>query len=203
MPALRYRCTWDDIAYVDSDYMAGWGAFEPGCQQTVDFDDDKLPKLAFEMKPDRDEFSVAYQWQQNGQPLGKDFVRSHVSLYRRPCRFGGCRTYFVAPCCGRRTLRLAVLPEGLRCGKCGRITWGSRREQPTQRLIRQANKVALKLGVDCWYEQPAKRPPHMRLETFERLLLQHKRNAAAINQRIAVRMAGSGLVARLSYLTRL
>ena len=203
MPALRYRCTWNDIAYLDADYMAGWRAFERGHSETVDFDDDDLPKLAFEMQSDRDEFSVAYQWQQIGQPPGKDFVRSHVSLSRRPCRFGGHRTYFVAPCCGRTTLRLAVLPSGLRCGKCGRVTWGSRREQPTQRLIRRANKVAVKLGLDCWYEQPTKRPPHMRLPTYERLLLQHKQYATAINQRIALRMARSGLIARLGYMTRL
>lgn len=40
MPAPRYRCTWDDIAYLDADHMAGWGAFEKGQRQTIDFDDE-------------------------------------------------------------------------------------------------------------------------------------------------------------------
>lgn len=203
MPAPRYRCTWDEIAYLDADHMGGWGAFEHGCRQTIDFDDDDLPRLAFEMDCARDEFLALYQWRENGRPTEPDFVRSTVSIDRRPCRFGGLRPYFIAPCCGRRTLRLAVLCSGLRCGRCGRVTWGSRREQPTQRLIRRANKVARKLGLDCWYEQLASRPPHMRLATFAQLSAERATLVTEINRRIAVRLSRSGLMAEMAYFTRL
>ena len=49
MAGRRYRCSWDDIAWLDADHMAGWGAFENGRRETIDFDDDNLPKLAFEI----------------------------------------------------------------------------------------------------------------------------------------------------------
>jgi hypothetical protein len=34
----------------------------------------------------------------------------------------GTRVHFICPCCGRTERRLAVLPEGLRCGPCGGVT---------------------------------------------------------------------------------
>lgn len=203
MPSVRYRCTWDDIACLDADHIASWGAFEPGCGSTVDFHDDDLPKLTFRMLDDGGAFTVDYQWQQYGQSAQGDFIHSRIRLDRRPCRFGGTRVYFICPDCGRRTLRLAVLPAGLRCGQCGRITWGSRRERPTQRLIRRANKIAARLGRDSWDEQPAEPPAHMRHTTFERLSSERASLAKEINRRITIRLARSSLFRQMAYLARL
>lgn len=203
MPSARHRCTWDDIACLDADHIAGWGAFEPGCSTTVDFDDDDLPKLAFRMHDEGNAFSVDFQWQQYGQPAQGDFIHARIHLDRRPCRFGGTRAYFICPACGRRTLRLAVLPAGLRCGQCGRVTWGSRRERPTQRLLRRANKLAARLGCDSWDDQPTKPPAHMRLTTFERLSSEHISLANEINRRLAVRFERSSLFRRMATLARL
>lgn len=201
MPSPRYRCTWDDIAYLDADHMAGWGAFTEGCRETIDFDDDTLPRLAYEMG--NREFSAAYQWCSASRPAAGDFIRSRVFIDARPCRFGGTRSYFTCPTCARRTLRLAVLPEGLRCGNCGRVTWGSRREQPTHRLVRRANKIALRLGCDSWQEQPTTRPAHMRLTTYDRLIAERRKLVDAINLRLAVRLSRSGLFQKLAYMAKL
>jgi hypothetical protein len=184
MAPRKYRATWDDLAYLDADHMARWGAFRDGCRETIEFDDDSLPELAFEMSFERDEFSVVYKWQAIGQPPAGPFIRSRVVFDRRSCRFGGTRVYFRCPCCGRRTLRLAVLPEGLRCGGCGRVTWASRRETPTERRMRRGNKIAVKLGLDAWHEMPRKRPRGMRMATFETL----KAELAAERERISRQM---------------
>ena len=125
-----------------------------------------------------------------------------ISLERRPCRFGGKRTYFICPCCLRRVSRLAVLPEGLRCGTCGRVTWGSRHEQPVYRLIRKANKIALGLGCGTWMEAPTQRPKHMHSTTFERLKTEHAYLVAAINRHIALRAARRGLLGAASVMLR-
>ena len=117
MPARRYRCTWDDIAWLNCDYIAGWGALESGRQETIDFHDDALPKLAMGMDPDGAAFRATYQWNTIGGREEGAFIHSRVCLERRLCRFGGSRAYFICPCCLRRVLRLAVLPEGLRCGR--------------------------------------------------------------------------------------
>jgi len=188
MPERRYRCAWDDIAYLDADHMARWGAFLSSCRETIEFDDDGLPELAFEMSSEGEEFVVVYKWQAIGHPPSGPFVRCRVEIDLRPCRFGGTRVYFRCPCCARRTLRLAVLPEGLRCGGCGRVTWASRRETSTQRLIRRGNKIATKLGLDAWHEMPAKRPSGMRLATFERLKAELMAERERINQRMLATM---------------
>src|SRR5690349_8810176 len=110
------------------------------------------PTLTFEMQQEGDCFRAFYEWTpRQGEPFA---VRSTVRIHRRPCRFGGSRVYFIAPCCGRRVLRLAALASGLTCGTCGRITWSSRREQRLQRLIRKARKLAIPLELAGWRDTP-------------------------------------------------
>lgn len=183
MPARRYRYTWDDIAWMDADHMASWGAFEPDAKHIIDFNDDDLPKLAFEMTDAGDRFSVFYTLPSHRHEA-PDPIRSTVHLDRCRCRFGGTRAYFIAPCCSRRTLRLAVLEDGLRCGTCGSITWKSRREHELHRLIRKANKIADRLGCDDWMETPSRRPLHMRQATFEKLKRERAAIAGQINQHL-------------------
>jgi hypothetical protein len=184
MAKRKYRASWDEIAYLDADHIAGWGALN-GYVGTVDFDDVTPAKIHVEHDPDRDTFSAFYVSEnvKDGEP-----VRSTVQLDRRPCRFGGTRAYFVCPTCPRRTLRLAVRPQGLRCGSCAQITWASRRETPTRRLIRKANKIALRMGMD-YFGDPPKRPPHMRPETYAGLLSELLPIKAEIERRVARRMA--------------
>lgn len=187
-----------DIAWLDADHMASWGAFQPGLNETIDFDDEHLAKLAFEMDADGNQFSVFYQWPGDRDSVPEP-VRSKIYLDRRPCRFGGTRAYFVAPCCGRRTLRLAVLKGGLMCGQCGSVTWKSRREHRLFRLIRKANKLAVRLGCDNWMETPVQRPLHMRLEAFEKLNGERARLVAEINRQVMCRLARKrGLIGRMS-----
>ena len=137
MPNLKYRCSWDNVAALNADYIASWGAFEVGRLATLEFDGSHLPTktMVFEMQRSGDHFRAFYEW----KPHNKDpiTVRSEVYLEKRPCRFGGVRTYFIAPCCRRRVLRLAALDHGLMCARCGGVTWASRREQPVHRAIRK------------------------------------------------------------------
>lgn len=185
MAAPRYRATWEQVSALDADHIASWGAFA-GYAGPITFDDTEPLKLHVEHETERDTFSAFYVWKGKEDEAGP--VRSTVRLERRPCRLGGTRAYFVCPRCARRTLRLAVLAGGLCCGTCGRITWGSRRETETRRLVRKANKVALRLGLDYFGDHP-KRPPHMRAATYARIMAELQPLKAEINRRIAMRMA--------------
>jgi hypothetical protein len=185
MAAPRYRATWEQVSALDADHIASWGAFA-GYVGPITFDNTEPAKLHVEHDTDRDAFSAFYVWKGKEDEAGP--IRSTVRLDRRPCRFGGTRAYFVCPRCARRTLRLAVLAGGMCCGTCGRITWGSRRETETRRLVRKANKIALRLGLDCFGDHP-KRPPHMRAETYARTMAELEPLKTEINRRVAVRMA--------------
>lgn len=189
MSARRYRYTWDEIAALECDYIAGWGAFEPDRRETVEFDNEFVPQVAFKMASDGKSFSVVYQWLAGTGRQPAEFTQSCAELVRRPCRFGGTRTYFMCPCCGRTTLRLAVLQEGLRCGLCGGVTWDSRRQRPLQRLMRKADKIALQLGCEGWQEVPPEKPAHMHLTTFEKLKSERTVLVAEINREIMRRLS--------------
>ena len=185
MAAPRYWATWEQVSALDADHIASWGAFA-GYAGPITFDNTEPDKLHVEHDPVRDTFSAFYLWKGKDDAAGP--IRSTVSLERRPCRFGGTRVYFICPRCARRTLRLAVLASGLTCGTCGRITWGSRRETETARLVRKANKLALRLGLD-YFGDPPKRPPHMRAATYARIMAELEPLKAEINRRVATRMA--------------
>lgn len=185
MAAPRYRATWEQVSALDADHIGSWGAFA-GYAGPITFDDTEPAKLHVEHDTERDTFSAFYVWKGREDEAGP--IRSTVRLERRSCRFGGTRPYFICPRCTRRTLRLAVLAGGMTCGRCGKITWGSRRETETQRLVRKANKVARRLGLD-YFGDPPKRPPHMRAATYARIMAELEPLKAEINRRVAVRMA--------------
>jgi hypothetical protein len=194
MPQRRYRCSWDDIATLDADHMASWGAFAPGRLATIDFEGSHLPTktMVFEMQVVGDRFHAFYEWTPHlKEPIT---VRAEVFIERRPCRFGGTRAYFIAPCCDRRILRLAALDRGLQCARCGGVTWRSRRERPVHRVIRKANKVAQQLGCESWMDRPKERPKHMRQATFELLQLRQQRLVAKISGHIRGQIVRRGLL---------
>lgn len=198
MAGRRYRYTWDHINALSADYMARWGAFVRGCEANVGFDDeDEALFISFRMHGDRDSFTVRYAaCRVRGTTCGTD-VELEVRVERRPCRFGGHRVFFVCPWCRCTTLRLAVLPEGLRCRHCGSVTWGSRREHAPQRLIRRANNVAAKLQLCEWSDHPTDRPPHMRTAKFELLKVERAMLADRINDRLNRQFLQSARVRRL------
>lgn len=198
MPRRRYRCTWDQITALDADYMARWGAFEPGCEIQVGVDgEDETLLIQYAMERGRDAFSARYTSCRIRDDTREAQVDEHVHLQRRPCRFGGHRVYFMCPWCRCPTLKLAVLPEGLRCRHCGSVTWGSRREHAPQRLVRRANKVAAKLQCDEWNERPTERPLHMRMAKFELLKAERVMLAERINHRLNRQFLRSARVRRL------
>lgn len=200
MPAARYRCTWDDIAALDCDHIASWGAFDPGRLETVDFDNDRLPRLAYAMAETGSHFRVSYVWP--GAPDHAPPIHARVELIRRPCRFGGTRAYFKCPICHRAVLRLAVLSQGLRCGRCGRVTWASRRERPAARAVRKAERIASKLGCARWYDPPTVRPRYMREATFSELMAKRATAVAAVQTHVARTMRRSGLLATMATIAK-
>jgi hypothetical protein len=190
----RYRYTWDDVAWMDCDWMSGWedgGAFNgysgemgtSGTEITAQAEHDK----------ERDVFSVFYLLKEDAKP-----VRSNIHLERRPQSIGGARVYFRAPCCGKSVRKLAMLAGGVACGRCGSITQPVQRKGRTQRLVHKADMLAGRLGCETWYSSPKERPKGMQRDTFNRLVEQHTavvRQANAIIQPRLIRAARRGQAA--------
>jgi hypothetical protein len=198
MPARLYKYTWDDINALNSDYMARRGVFQPGCEAWIGFDNANADlRIHYHMDGERDAFSARYSACRIRTEARVTGVEERVHIERRPCRLGGYRVYFRCPQCSRSTLKLAVLPEGLRCRSCGSITWGSRRERAPQRLIRRANKVAGVLHSGEWSDEPMARPAYMRIAVFHALKTERARLAAQIYEHMDRQFVRSARVRRL------
>ena len=97
-------------------------------------------------------------------------VDDHVSLQRRPCRFGGARAFFCCPRCGSFVLSLYLGGGRFTCRACGRLTYASRRERARDRHLRAANKLRSRLGGEAGAvgDLPP-RPKGMWRRTYDRL----------------------------------
>lgn len=186
MAARKYRCTWDDIPALHCEHIASWGALSGFSGHIPEIGGTQGPdKLFFEHDAATDRCAIIYTWDKKEDDTP---IRSTVHLVRRSCRFGGTRPYFQCPDCGRATLRLAILPEGARCGNCGRIQHKSRNQSETARLVRKANRIARKLDMD-YFGDPIQRPPRMRAETFAQIVAELEPVKTEINRRVMIRAA--------------
>ena len=185
MVRRRYRHEWESLAFIDADFIGGWGAFD-GYSGPMEFDGLEPSEADCQHDRERDVFSVFYSGQADGKPALR---RANIILERLPQTLGGARVHFRAPCCGRRIRKLALLPEGVVCGRCGSITHRSRRKSGLQRLIHKADMLAGQLGCETWFSSPKERPKHMRRERFMRLAEQHAELVRQANVMLGPRLA--------------
>ena len=100
-------------------------------------------------------------------------VRAVVWLDTTPCNYGGARTWWLCPCCGRR---VAVLYIGRNpaCRHCYRLAYRCERETLDDRATRQADKLRDRLGWEPGIlNGNGPKPKGMHRRTFERLQARH------------------------------
>lgn len=96
----------------------------------------------------------------NGHP-----VHQHIPELRTACNYGGWRSWFGCPRCGRRVGVLFLRGQaGFVCRHCGRIAYGSQSDDDVGRAWRKQRKAEAKLG-EGW-----SRPKGMHRATREKLL---------------------------------
>lgn len=165
MAARKFIASWEDVAYLDADHVRRWGAFD-GYEGEVTFEGAYPPVMQVSHDLTTDKLIANYDYFAPGGV--RRTVQTQVNVRRRPCRYGGSRPFLECPTCNRTVLRMAVLSAGLRCGKCGLITWGSRRESAIQRKVRRANRIADRLGLESMYDALT-RPKYMRHARYAEL----------------------------------
>lgn len=173
----KYRFIWEEVAKLEADHCKRWGLFD-GYRGPVLFDAGAVRGAHLEHDPSRDEVTAFYTPEGSPAP-----VRETFSVQRVPAPRGGERVYFLAPCCGRRIVRLALLAEGVRCGPCGSITAFRRRHSKARRAVRSAERMGARLGCVAWYLPPPRRPSGMTAGQFLKLSEAH---AAQVRKAIAL-----------------
>jgi len=96
--------------------------------------------------------------------------RERIDLDTTPCHFGGERPWFLCPGCGKRKGVLRSIGGAFRCNTCHQIAHTSTRESVSERAIRRADKVRLRLGGDrgALWDVPPK-PKGMHCLTYVQL----------------------------------
>jgi hypothetical protein len=82
-----------------------------------------------------------------------------IAIVHLPCRFGGCRAYFICPGprgtdCGRRITKLHLSNRYFVCRHCTKLAYASQFETSWQRAARRANKLKQRLGIDVGIAEP-------------------------------------------------
>jgi hypothetical protein len=118
-----------------------------------------------------------------------------VCLEWTDCNLGGRRPWFLCPAqgCGRR---VAVLYGGsiFACRHCHKLNYACQREVGDDRAMRRADTIRRRLGWGAGIANPiGEKPKGMHWRTFDRLLRDYNRYAAASWEGTAKRL---GLISR-------
>jgi len=101
-----------------------------------------------------------------------------VKLTRTDCNYGGCRTWFICPCCGKRTLKLYLKASKFLCRTCQNLNYISSQKNHDYmaiidyKLIKKTRRLGL--GCLCTYELLSeipfiKKPKGMHWKTYEKI----------------------------------
>ena len=125
--------------------------------------------------------SIGYHMEENRmilnyrrQPRGGEWedVEQEISFDRTQCNYGGYRSWFLCPHCGRRVALLYGAGKYFLCRNCYNLTYGCQQEGRSDRLMRKARKIRERLGASDNLMIPllcAPKPKNMHQKTCDRL----------------------------------
>jgi hypothetical protein len=97
-------------------------------------------------------------------------IEECVYLDRTPCHYGGERSWFMCPDCGKNVAVLYALRTRFACRHCHNLTYESTRENAFLRTLRRQKKALKQLSRDFRDSGPLQKPKGMRWRTYHRLL---------------------------------
>ena len=126
-------------------------------------------RIEFQTKQDR--LILNYRIRINDAPW--ESVEEVVPFDWTPCNYGGQRIWFLCPHCEHRVVVLYNVGKRFLCRHCGNLTYTTQQENPPDRLLTKARKIAKRLGDDGTgaFSLPAK-PKGMHWRTYQRLAQQ-------------------------------
>ena len=113
-----------------------------------------------------------------GFDRGGVVLNQTIQLDYTPCYYGGKRTWFLCPNCGKRCVVLYGVNRTFLCRKCHGLTYACQNETQYKRTWRKVEKLLSNLGItlsnNCQYYSLHK-PKGMWQETFERKVTECKK----------------------------
>jgi hypothetical protein len=165
------KMTTESLHRIEVGVLKRHGCFQPGSEG-----------ILYHFKSGSTRISVSFRSAENKITLycrfnhatGRQVIHqmTSIELDHQPCHFGGSRTWFLCPNCGRRTLALYSVAGLFHCRICHRLTYVSQQSNKIDRLIHKIHKIYEKLGAgntDVFVLIPKKRRRCMRRSTYQKL----------------------------------
>lgn len=130
---------------------------------------------------------LRYTTRRSGAAQHHDYA---VRLVRTACHYGGERPWFLCPCCGQR---VAILYGGevFACRRCYRLAYPVQRESESDRAIRRADAIRMRLGWEPGIANPrGGKPKGMHWSTYFRLSADHERQVGVALNGIVRKLCG-------------
>jgi len=158
-----WRPVGEDMLRLDVHFLHGKDWLRPGLSFTLSWSWRGEPRASIGVITNTDCIHLMY-----GTKDG-EHVDELVDLDRTPCNYGGERTWFLCPRCGRR---VAVLFAGRRfwCRHCHGIAYAVENEDKISRVLRRSNKLRERVQARAGTAYPVTfKPKGMHQRTFDRI----------------------------------
>ena len=109
-----------------------------------------------------------------GFDRGGVVLNQTIQLDYTPCNYGGKRTWFICPDCGRRCVVVYGVNRTFLCRKCHGLTYSCQSETKYKRTMRRVKKLLKNLGTSI-HDYRIYKPKGMQGKTFKRKVTEYKR----------------------------
>ncbi|MBK9444568.1 MAG: hypothetical protein IPN53_26215 [Comamonadaceae bacterium] len=171
------------------------GVLIPGSRFTSSWTRNGKPNGSISVTVNEDSVWLIYR---HGGAAGQD-MNYRVRIEHTPCNYGGQRTWWLCPCCGKR---VALLYSGkmFSCRHCQQLTYQSTRTGESSKPFERADKLRRRMGWCAGVANPqGDKPKGMHWKTYLRLMNELNRHSIAAWQstdemvkRLTGRLAGIG-----------
>ena len=164
----NYPMTLDDLRRIDLQQLRRSGRLQPGYRGFLRWTYNGAESASVGLTVDVNTLALIYRSRRSGEGPWENITQL-VPLARTAQPLGGARTWLLCPGCQQRC---TVLYDSGRfcCRRCVKLPYASQTEQPSERKLRRAQMIHLRLGGsgDFLGFFPDK-PKHMRWTTYRKL----------------------------------
>jgi len=192
------KTTCEEVKRVDVRHLRKKGWFRPGVTGSgwLSWECGGEPSGTIQYRVEPNNLVLIYKFRRYGEDWQD--MEETVWLERTPCNYGGERTWFLCPHCGRRVGVLYGADARFLCRHCYQLPYGSQQETYLDRMQRKARKIRKRLGAsDNLFEPVWEKPKNMHWETFNRLIEEERAANNAASLEIGRKM---GMFERLGWL---
>jgi len=171
--------TVDGLKAIDINWLNRKGYLQPGRFFTLSWTYGGEPSGWIQARTEQDRLILEYRWRYAGGEW--ESVEEPVNLTWTPCNYGGRRPWFICPgvkagrVCGRRVGKLYSAGKYFLCRHCYDLTYQTRREDYSGRLMLKAQNIQTRLGGQAGAAHPfPDKPKGMHWSTYSRLCREYE-----------------------------